>query len=711
MPTYQRQQRGTRSDYERYLQGMDASMQQKVALTAAYLLGRGWLADMGMGSGTGSEALAALYPELRVTGVDISSEMVTLARERYQRPNLDFQVGDISQVCFDPETLDVVFDSSVLHHVTTFNGYDHSKASEAIENQVKLLKLDGNLIIRDFVRPEPGAVWMELPESTVALFQRFAREFRYLKPEDERGFRYRELPCDTPGWKRFELDRVHAVEFILRKDYTTDWESEVLEEYTYFTQAEFESTFRAQKLRILASTPIRNPWIIANRFEGQLRMLTTTGEPMEFPPTNYLIVGEKVKPTEDVEFSHGAEVEAGGYLEMCHYQHSNGVARRDLIRRPNSTLDVVPYFQQGDEIYVLARKSYPRPLLGLCDDRLDGALSPTYVTEPIVVIQSDKPIAQTVEEALESRAGIEPSSLYRFDFGSPTYPSPGGLQEEVRPVFVQVEPCLSSERTERVRAVAARQLLRAAQVGGLPDARLELHICELLARLGQPTGSWIGEQLSLEAAPPPPVTQQTLPQPPPRRAYRKTEKSADFLHLGCRSFQALTHSGETVSEATLEYCLPSKFSLHTAAVILLWKCPDGTYAGLVDDDFPAAQCFRGHSNLWVTPAWRLPKTIDNLDKMETFVEQKLAQEHALTARKFFTLGGPYYPSPGATPEIVYPLACETRGEAPQGLSWVRIDHLQENFSALRDGHLKVLLSRASRALEDHQPQARAETPL
>ena len=57
-----RQRRGDLEAYQRYLRGMDVSMRQKVALTAAHLLGQGWVADMGMGSGLGSRALAALYP-------------------------------------------------------------------------------------------------------------------------------------------------------------------------------------------------------------------------------------------------------------------------------------------------------------------------------------------------------------------------------------------------------------------------------------------------------------------------------------------------------------------------------------------------------------------------------------------------------------------------------------------------------------------------
>ena len=64
--TYDAQDRGAGDAYARYLAGMDASMRQKVALTAAHLLAAGSLADMGMGSGSGSHALAALYPDLDV---------------------------------------------------------------------------------------------------------------------------------------------------------------------------------------------------------------------------------------------------------------------------------------------------------------------------------------------------------------------------------------------------------------------------------------------------------------------------------------------------------------------------------------------------------------------------------------------------------------------------------------------------------------------
>src|SRR5437867_4234724 len=137
---YQAQGRGALAAYERYLRGMDASMRQKIALTAAHLLCEGRIADMGMGSGQGSHALAALYPRLEVVGVDIDATMVTLARARHVLPNLSFVTGDIAGPVFPAGSLDGIFDSSVLHHVTSFGGYRHQNAADALAAQVAELR-------------------------------------------------------------------------------------------------------------------------------------------------------------------------------------------------------------------------------------------------------------------------------------------------------------------------------------------------------------------------------------------------------------------------------------------------------------------------------------------------------------------------------------------------------------------------------------------
>ena len=70
-------------------------------------------------------------------------------------------------------------------------------------------------------------------------------------------------------------------------------------------------------------------------------------------------------------------------------------------------------FVADGDVMVVARMSYPRPVLAEPVDvpALDGSLAPHWVTEPLNVRQQDKPVAQTVEEALEGLAGITPEQV------------------------------------------------------------------------------------------------------------------------------------------------------------------------------------------------------------------------------------------------------------------------------------------------------------
>jgi ubiquinone/menaquinone biosynthesis C-methylase UbiE len=161
---YSKQHRGAAVAYESYFAGMDSSMQQKVALTTAHFPVHGRIADMGSGSGRGTFDLASLYDGLELIGVDINNITVERANEKYQLPNLSYVVGDISRMVFPPETLDGILDSSVLHHVTSFNSFDVNRVFTTLDNQVAQLKTGGVIIIRDFVIPAgPEEVYLDLP--------------------------------------------------------------------------------------------------------------------------------------------------------------------------------------------------------------------------------------------------------------------------------------------------------------------------------------------------------------------------------------------------------------------------------------------------------------------------------------------------------------------------------------------------------------------
>src|ERR1044072_2599357 len=181
--------RGTDAASDACSAGMAASMQQKVALTTAHSPVRGRIADMGSGSGRGTYDLACLYGGLELVGVDINPVSVERAAREFQRPNLSYVVGDITEMVFPPESLDGVLNSSVLHHVTSFNDFDVGRVHAPLDKQVAQLKTGGVIIIRDFVIPDgPERVCLDLPASdgsetgavaelsTAAIFELFAPE-------------------------------------------------------------------------------------------------------------------------------------------------------------------------------------------------------------------------------------------------------------------------------------------------------------------------------------------------------------------------------------------------------------------------------------------------------------------------------------------------------------------------------------------------------
>ncbi|MFO0577505.1 MAG: class I SAM-dependent methyltransferase [Polyangia bacterium] len=257
---------------------MDKSMQQKVALTTAYFPAHGCLADMGCGSGKGSFDLACLHGGLHVIGIDVAAESVAYAQAQYQRENLAYRVGDIAEPLFPPGSLDGALNSSVWHHLTSFNGFSLREVERALHSQTAALRPGGVLIVRDFVVPRgPAEVLLDLPDgdgtgaaagdvasapatalSTAALFERFAAGFRSSQ-NPSAPVPFSRQPDSGPSWRRYRVGLRHVAEFLLRKDYREHWEAELREEYLFFSQAEYEAALRRHDLRVVLSVETHAP--------------------------------------------------------------------------------------------------------------------------------------------------------------------------------------------------------------------------------------------------------------------------------------------------------------------------------------------------------------------------------------------------------------------------------------------------------------------
>ncbi len=684
--SYERQDRGDLDAYTRYLANMDAAMRQKVALTAAHLPCQGRVADMGMGSGSGSHALAALYPRLTVVGVDVNPTMVEVARQQYRLPNLSFRVGDIAQTCFEPESLDGIVNSSVLHHVTSYNGYAYERAAEALRAQVQQLAVGGCLIVRDFLAPPPGRVELRIPQALSQLWKTFSRQFRALQPEGNRGFEFEDWGLDERGWWRLGVEHRLAVEFVLRKDYTQDWEQEIQEEYTYFTQAEFEAHFASLGLRVLVSTPLYNPWIVENRFEGRFEL-----HGLDFPPTNYLIVGEKVAPGEGVGFRAQHQAAPPTFLRQSSYRHRTTQKVYDLVCRPNPSVDVLPYFvTPAGNLSVLVRHSYPRPILTQLGDSLEGFRACPYVVEPLTAVQGHDPVAETVERLLLERAAIQPENIRSLWWASGHYPSPGGIREEVLSCFAELAAETASQGS--LRYLDAHQLLRSAQVHGLADHRLEMLIFELMRRLGMDPGPWLGDSLKPGSFQPTPECASWDYES--ARMFVPSSEPAGFMEVQSWLFSEVDAQARPCGEIRLESVVPSRLRSLTLAVLPILSTREGWWVGLDLEDLPAAQAFSGSSRHWIAPAWRLPSGVSGLSGALAWVGQALQRDYRVRVEDWAPLGGPYFPTPGLTPELVYPLVARVCPEEQNQLAFFPLEQLMERWERVQNGHLRCLLLRA-----------------
>ena len=703
-------------------------MQQKIALTTAHFPVRGRIADMGSGSGRGTFDLASLYEGLDLIGVDINPVCVERSCEKFRRPNLSYVVGDISQMVFPPNSLDGILDSSVLHHVTSFNNFDVNRVLQTFDNQVAQLRTGGVIIIRDFVIPDgPELVYIDLPEndgsnsgatkelSSTALFELFAQTWRSSVNPNGPVKINRSRSART-GFVRFEVTLRVAAEFVLRKDYRADWDSEVLEEYTYLGQSQFEEAFRSRGLRIVTSRPLWNPWIVQNRFKDKFYLSDLNNDAVAYPPTNYLIVGEKVQPDDGVELfeSTSKVMSLPGFLQVKTYKNRETDRFYELAERPNITIDLLPWYEDDGQLFVLAKKDFPRPIVNARQEQTrPGATSLSgYITEPISAIVDEPDLEKSVRRVLNERVGLFQENLISIDEPFCYFTSPGAINELVKACLVQVKVSESFEAefpnytafksAGTVRELDALQVLRASQVGGMFDARLEINIYHLLAKLGRTAGPWIGAPITLSEqadivskSQPPFVFQQ-------RAVFDEVDpaKDVEFVLITEGTFAEKTSNGDSISEVAFEYVTTKEFSATTVVALPVVKTTDEILVGVELRDLPAVQVFTGSSAIWTAPAWRIPRESNWGVELPQFVGDSLQRDFGVKIRTLWELGGSYFCSPGVTPEVVHPFVVEIDAARIAGseLFFVRIEDLRQRLSSFNDAHLLIACYRLLHAL-------------
>lgn len=173
--------------------------QRVVADLAALGLAQGKVLDVGTGPGTLVRELARQLPGLQVYGIDLSEDMIALARAHASRAHLEervqFTSGDVAHLPYPDQSFDVVVSTISMHH--------WAELAQPLRELYRVLRPGGRVWIYDFRFVKAQTVEQALAStpfaqtslanglvqtgrSPFALYQRFALQ-KAARPDDQPG--------------------------------------------------------------------------------------------------------------------------------------------------------------------------------------------------------------------------------------------------------------------------------------------------------------------------------------------------------------------------------------------------------------------------------------------------------------------------------------------------------------------------------------------
>lgn len=99
------------------------------------------LLDVGCGTGEFAFRLTGYSNDIQIDGVDISPDMIKIAKSKLYCSNIRFKVGDVENLPYGKETFDIITCSHSFHH--------YPKQKRAVAEMHRVLKTNGRLMIID----------------------------------------------------------------------------------------------------------------------------------------------------------------------------------------------------------------------------------------------------------------------------------------------------------------------------------------------------------------------------------------------------------------------------------------------------------------------------------------------------------------------------------------------------------------------------------
>jgi hypothetical protein len=313
----------TTRDYNSYVRQMDEIAVLKFQETAPYIKA-GRVGDIGCAVGSWIK-LACMDERLRESdfyGIEVARALFDVCQQRkhngeFKNPFVFFsQRNAVTGLVFDRQSMNTIHTSSLTHEIESYGS--RADLLSFIQNRYDELAPCGVWINRDVVGPEnkDRIVLMKLNEtdgrntdfdktftkreelaiylqglSTAARFQRFARDFR---KKEKYSLNHELVTIQNETYIRLSLR--DACEFMSRKDYTDNWESEMHETFCFWDFNEWKEQLTSVGFRITEpSQAYTNEWIVKNRLLNKVSLFTddATRKPIDYPVTNMLMLAVK----------------------------------------------------------------------------------------------------------------------------------------------------------------------------------------------------------------------------------------------------------------------------------------------------------------------------------------------------------------------------------------------------------------------------------
>ena len=311
-------------DYNSYVRKMDDIADIKFRETSPFIK-RGSIGDIGCAVGSWIKLAIqdGRFIESDFYGIEVARQLFDICQQRkhngeFDSPSVFFAMKNaVTGLVFRPDSMDTIHTGSLTHEIESYGG--RQDLLDFIVNRYDELKPGGVWINRDVVGPENGdaIVYMVLthtdgsnndplaefsdPEelsehldglSTYSRFLRFTQDFR-----SDQSYELDYEISERGARKVVAVSYRDAAEFMLSKDYTTNWESEMHETFCYWNFTDWKSAVEQVGFRVRTeSKAYQNPWILENRWIGKVELFQDKAleKKQKLPPTNMLLVAEKL---------------------------------------------------------------------------------------------------------------------------------------------------------------------------------------------------------------------------------------------------------------------------------------------------------------------------------------------------------------------------------------------------------------------------------